>query len=179
MLFEKEEKMKNNKNGSTSGSVAIIVALIAMCIVSLYTMYKKPNPPVVWWNLYSVTDTNKDSYLEISETQVVDRKPERMVEVKSYTNILSGISGHDLNMDGVWDEIFWCGYDANHSGANAYVRTKNDWKYVPCGSDKKAPPIPKTEVAKAIKVLDAALTNRTFSNLQNVWTWNSTTDLKR
>jgi hypothetical protein len=117
--------------------------------------------------------------MEISESQTVGSGPERTVEIMLSTNTLSGISGHDFNTDGVWDEITWCGYDTNRSGANSYVRTKKGWKWQPCDIDKKYAPINEAEIANAIKSLDAVLTNRSINNLKRVWTYNSTTDLSR
>lgn len=158
------------------------LAFAALCIVStiwvLASMGRSHIKPGLWWNEYNA---QMDNYLVcIDESQHVgEDTPFRMVHLRSITNDLTGITGHDYDMKGTWDRIFFNGYPSATNGCNSYVRVKGGWRWEPCDWDKSMKPIPQSEIPKAIALLNSALTNRTIGNLTTLWTYHSTTDLHR
>ncbi len=164
-----------------AGTVFALACMLSFGFVGYRTVdeFRSRNrPPTLWWNEYfAVLDDKK---VEISESQHGGEKtPTRIVHITAATNHFVGITGHDYDMDGTWDAIFWGGYPQETNGWNSYIRTAKGWRWSPCPGDEKMTPIPQDEIAKALAALDASLTNRTLGNLATVWTYKSTTDLRR
>ncbi len=139
----------------------VIFALVMITLLIESCNHNKAlQPPSSWAvNFVAVRRGNIVDIFERKRTE--DAKPCRIVHITSMTNTLFSVSGHDYNMDGRWDRLYWCGYNNSTAGCNSYVLdSTGHWVYEPCIADVERAPIPEFEILILVKRLNEALKAR-------------------
>lgn len=139
--------------------VIFVLVMIALLIES-YNHNKALQPRESW--AVNFVAVRRGDIVDIFERKrAEDAKPCRIVHIANMTNSLFGVSGHDYNMDGRWDQLYWCGYNNGPTGCNSYVLdSTGHWVYEPCIADVERAPIPEFEILILVKRLNEALKAR-------------------
>lgn len=118
------------------------VCLLVFCLL-LQSSYKTPRknnvsstqPRLVEWNIYG--GRFNEYWVIIDESRYSTQlRMERVAHISQEPFGVVGVTGHDYDGDGEWDEIFYCGIPESTYGCNSIIiKTNFDPVWEPCPKD--------------------------------------------